>query len=88
MVAAIAGKSVRIRHNRSMPQGVRTCNSDNALLRHVLGWVPQVSLAVGLARTYAWIAQQVAGRRPRIDDRPVARAPVTRPLRQPMITAA
>jgi nucleoside-diphosphate-sugar epimerase len=41
------------------PQGVRGRNSDNDRLRQVLGWEPQVSLEDGLARTYAWIEEQV-----------------------------
>ena len=41
------------------PQGVRGRNSDNTRLREVLGWEPQISLEEGLARTYAWIEEQV-----------------------------
>ena len=41
------------------PQGVRGRNSDNTRLRTVLGWEPQISLEDGLARTYAWIEDQV-----------------------------
>ncbi len=41
------------------PQGVRGRNSDNTRLREVLGWEPAISLEAGLARTYAWIEQQV-----------------------------
>ena len=41
------------------PQGVRGRNSDNTRLREVLSWEPQISLEVGLARTYAWIEEQV-----------------------------
>ena len=62
VVADIAGKAVRIRHLRSMPQDAGGCNSDSALLRHVLNWEPQVSLSEGLARTYAWIAGQLPQR--------------------------
>lgn len=69
-VAALAGKEIRIRHNHAMPQGVRGRNSDNTLLRHILGWEPQVSLAEGLAPTYAWIAQQVAQRHADADRSP------------------
>ena len=53
------------RHQRSTkrhvpgPQGVRGRNSDNTRLRQVLGWEPQISLEDGLARTYAWIEEQV-----------------------------
>jgi len=35
----------------------------------VLGWTPQVSLAEGLAATYAWIARQLAERRVTVRDR-------------------
>jgi GDP-D-mannose 3',5'-epimerase len=59
IVAAAAGVSVRLKHVPG-PMGVRGRNSDNTLLRQVLGWEPQISLEEGLARTYAWIEQQVA----------------------------
>ncbi|MFC2055597.1 hypothetical protein ACFLV7_15065, partial [Chloroflexota bacterium] len=42
------------------PQGVRDRNSDNSLLRQVLGWEPRISLEDGLARNYAWIESKVA----------------------------
>lgn len=58
MVTAAAGVQVTRRHVDG-PQGVRGRNSDNTLLRRVLGWEPQISLEDGLARTYAWIEQQV-----------------------------
>jgi nucleoside-diphosphate-sugar epimerase len=41
------------------PQGVRGRNSDNTLLRKVLGWEPEISLENGLQQTYCWIEQQV-----------------------------
>ena len=68
LVARLARKKVKIRHNRWMPQGVRGRSSDNTLLRHVLRWEPRVSLADGLAPTYAWIAAHVAQRRARARD--------------------
>jgi GDP-D-mannose 3',5'-epimerase len=66
MVAAIAGKTIKKRHDLSKPQGVRGRNSDNSQLRRVLGWVPQVSLESGLEKTYRWIHEQlrVQGRVP------------------------
>jgi nucleoside-diphosphate-sugar epimerase len=42
--------------------GVRGRNSDNTLLRKVLGWAPEISLEDGLARTYSWIEGQVKAR--------------------------
>ena len=44
------------------PQGVRGRNSDNARLREVLGWEPEISLEKGLADTYSWIHAQVRSR--------------------------
>lgn len=58
MIAHIAGTSICKRHVAG-PQGVRGRNSDNTLLRKVLGWTPQVSLEEGLSKTYAWIEDQV-----------------------------
>jgi nucleoside-diphosphate-sugar epimerase len=59
LVAEIAGVEIEKKHI-SGPVGVRGRNSDNSLLRKVLRWEPEISLEDGLARTYAWIEQQVA----------------------------
>ncbi len=59
MVAKIAHKRVNRTHDLSAPQGVRGRNSDNTLLRDTLKWEPQISLEVGLARTYEWIQSQL-----------------------------
>jgi GDP-D-mannose 3',5'-epimerase len=59
LIAEVAGKSVKKRHDLSRPQGVRGRNSDNTRLRHVLGWVPQTSLERGLELTYRWIRDQL-----------------------------
>ena len=61
LIADIAGIAIRKIHVPG-PQGVRGRNSDNTLLRKVLGWTPQVSLEDGLAKTYAWIERQVRAR--------------------------
>jgi GDP-D-mannose 3',5'-epimerase len=58
MVAEIAGVQIVKKHVPG-PQGVRGRNSDNTLLRAVLGWEPAISLEEGLARTYVWIEAQV-----------------------------
>lgn len=57
-VAKISGKGLSIR-NVPGPTGVRGRNSDNTLIRQLLGWAPSGSLDRGLERTYDWIAQQV-----------------------------
>jgi len=66
LVAAIAGKTIYRRHDLSKPQGVRGRNSDNTLLRQVLGWEPRISLEEGIARTYVFITGELrkAGRLP------------------------
>jgi len=58
MVAGIAGVEISKNHVDG-PQGVRGRNSNNDLLREVLGWEPQISLEEGMARTYPWIEEQV-----------------------------
>jgi GDP-D-mannose 3',5'-epimerase len=58
MIAAIAGVTIRKRHVPG-PQGVRGRNSDNTLLKAVLGWIPSITLEDGLSRTYQWIEKQV-----------------------------
>lgn len=42
------------------PQGVRGRNSDNTLIKEVLGWAPTIKLRDGLHRTYSWIKEQIA----------------------------
>jgi nucleoside-diphosphate-sugar epimerase len=59
LVAEIAGKKIRKRHDVSKPQGVRGRNSDNGKLRQVLGWEPTKPLREGLVPTYRWIESQV-----------------------------
>ncbi|HEX6308932.1 MAG TPA: NAD-dependent epimerase/dehydratase family protein [Longimicrobiales bacterium] len=61
LIAAAAGVTIEKVHVPG-PQGVRGRNSDNTRLREVLGWEPEIALEIGLARTYAWIEQQVAAK--------------------------
>jgi len=58
MVADIAHVRIVKKHVPG-PMGVRGRNSDNTLLRQVLGWSPEISLEEGLAQTYAWVEEQV-----------------------------
>jgi len=58
MIAEIAGVQINRKYVPG-PQGVRGRNSDNTRLRKVLNWEPTISLEDGLARTYAWIEEQV-----------------------------
>jgi nucleoside-diphosphate-sugar epimerase len=61
LVAEAAGKTIRKRHDRTRPQGVRGRNSDNGRLLAVLGWQPSTRLQDGIASTYRWIEAQLAG---------------------------
>ncbi len=62
MVASIAGKQIRRRHDLTKPQGVRGRNSDNTKLREVLGWEPPTTLEAGMGKTYRWIHSQLEAR--------------------------
>jgi GDP-D-mannose 3',5'-epimerase len=63
IVALIAGKTVRTRHDLGKPQGVRGRNSDNTTLRRELKWEPVVTLEEGLRQTYVWIEGLLRARR-------------------------
>jgi len=45
------------------PKGVAGRNSDNTFIQSILGWEPSISIAEGLKKTYAWIAQQYEDRK-------------------------
>lgn len=59
LVSTVAGKKLNKQHDLSKPQGVRGRNSDNSLLRKVLGWEPSLTLEQGLAITYRWIESEL-----------------------------
>jgi nucleoside-diphosphate-sugar epimerase len=62
IVEEIAGVKLKRSYDLAAPQGVRGRNSDNTRIRKQLGWAPSISLREGLARTYRWIYNQLAGR--------------------------
>ena len=59
IVEAIAGIKLERRYDLSAPQGVRGRNSDNTVIKKVLGWEPSIPLEDGMAKTYAWIREQM-----------------------------
>lgn len=59
IVEDIAGIKCKRNYDLSAPQGVRGRNSDNTEINEVFGWEPSISLADGLAKTYAWVYDQV-----------------------------
>ena len=59
LVARVSGKTVTKRHDPSKPKGVAFRNADLTEMKRVLGWEPEIDLAVGLGETYRWIEEQV-----------------------------
>ena len=59
LVSEISSKSVIKTHKLDAPTGVRGRNSDNRLIRSVLGWDFEISLREGLKDTYFWIEEQL-----------------------------
>ena len=55
----IAGVRLKRNYNLSAPKGVNGRNSDNTMILDDLGWEPSIRLKDGLARTYAWIYDEM-----------------------------
>ena len=62
VVEKIAGVALRRRYKLDAPKGVNGRNSDNTLIRKVLGWEPSIPLADGMEQTYRWIYDEYAKR--------------------------
>jgi nucleoside-diphosphate-sugar epimerase len=58
LVADIAGIEIELEHVDGA-LGVRGRNSDNTLIQKYYGWEPSISLREGMAKTYAWVYDQV-----------------------------
>jgi GDP-D-mannose 3', 5'-epimerase len=58
MAMEIAGKKLTIKHIPG-PLGVKGRNSQNDLIREKLNWQPTMKLRDGMAKTYAWVNEQV-----------------------------
>jgi GDP-D-mannose 3',5'-epimerase len=63
IIEEIAGVKVTRRYDPEAPKGVGGRNSDNTMIKKVLGWEPSTPLRAGMAKTYAWIAEQYAARK-------------------------
>jgi len=66
IVEKIAGMKLKRRYNLSAPKGVNGRNSDNTLIKKLLGWEPSTRLADGLEKTYRWIYDEMASGKPSI----------------------
>jgi len=62
MAIDISGKNLKI-NNIDGPVGVRGRNSDNSLIRKMLGWDYEQSLREGMEKTYIWINEKINKRR-------------------------
>ena len=59
VVEEIAAIKLRRRYDLDAPKGVNGRNSDNTLIRDMLGWEPAIPLRTGMGKTYAWIYDQM-----------------------------
>ena len=59
MIEAISGVTLERHYKLDAPRGVAGRNSDNTFIQSVLGWQPSTPLRTGLAKTYAWIEEQM-----------------------------
>ena len=64
IVEDIAGIKLKRSYNLKAPKGVNGRNSDNTLIKKYLGWEPSTRLRDGMAKTYAWIYDQMTKRKP------------------------
>jgi GDP-D-mannose 3',5'-epimerase len=58
IVEEIAGVKLKRIYDPKAPLGVMGRNSDNTLIRKLLGWEPSIPLREGLEKTYAWILDE------------------------------
>jgi len=63
IIERIAGVEMKRKYKLDAPQGVRGRNSDNTLIKQVLGWEPGIDLKTGLETTYWWIKEQYEKRK-------------------------
>ena len=59
IIEKIANYKVNKNYQLDKPKGVRGRSSDNSLVTEKIGWKPHLTLKEGLAKTYAWIENQI-----------------------------
>lgn len=62
LIMTFENKNLKIEHIPG-PEGVLGRNSDNTLIKKVLGWAPSISLEDGLKNTYNWIGRKIEAER-------------------------
>ncbi|NYF90431.1 NAD-dependent epimerase/dehydratase family protein [Tunturiibacter empetritectus] len=60
----IAGIKLKRNYNLGAPKGVNGRNSDNTLIQEKMNWAPSIKLRDGLAKTYAWIEEEILSAKP------------------------
>ena len=63
LAEAIGGVKLKRKYNLAAPKGVAGRNSDNTMIKRMLGWEPSIPFRVGLKKTYRWIEQQYFARK-------------------------
>jgi nucleoside-diphosphate-sugar epimerase len=63
IVEEIGGVKLKRTYDPHAPRGVGGRNSDNTMIRKILGWEPSLPLREGLKSTYAWIEEQYHARK-------------------------
>jgi GDP-D-mannose 3',5'-epimerase len=61
IVEDIARIKLKRRYKLDAPKGVNGRNSDNTRIRQYLNWEPSIRLRDGMAKTYAWIENEMCG---------------------------
>jgi len=64
IVEDIAGIKLKRNYNLGAPKGVNGRNSDNTLIQEKLNWAPSIKLREGMAKTYAWIEDEILSSKP------------------------
>jgi nucleoside-diphosphate-sugar epimerase len=59
----IGGVKLQRSYDLNAPRGVAGRNSDNTMIQSIMHWEPSTPFRTGLAKTYAWIAQQYEDRK-------------------------
>jgi GDP-D-mannose 3',5'-epimerase len=59
IVEKIAGVRLKRSYKLDAPKGVRGRNSDNDLIKKLMGWAPSIRLEAGLEKTYKWIHDEM-----------------------------
>jgi len=59
----LAGIKLKREYDLDAPKGVAGRNSDNTLIKKILGWAPTIPIRKGMKPTYDWIEQQYKDRK-------------------------